>query len=162
MSYTEYRGFRFNPNTLSGQIKKLVLDNPNMTAVECAERLNTEDETKVKERYYITRTELKRKGWKAKAPKKPVEEPKVETVNDSPPILFETSEPESGVSDPFKVRLSMPESGLEIKVDNGAGMIATLKVSHEGLAVLKANSKNQNPRQLTWRVLGALCEHGLE
>ena len=81
--------------------------------------------------------------------------------SEMPQPVSKWAENPSSVDSSFKLKIAVPEGGLEVKLDGSAGIIGTLRVTLAGLAFVRANGKNPNPRIISWRVLDRLSEIGL-
>lgn len=64
--------------------------------------------------------------------------------------------------EPLRLRVELPEGGIEVKIADGARLIGTLHIDKYGFLLIKANYKKKDTiRQLSWKVLERLCEVGL-
>ncbi len=61
----------------------------------------------------------------------------------------------------FQVKMTVPSTGICLKLDNGAGMIGTLGISQTGLKFSSSNAKKRPARELPFEVFNSLMTSGL-
>lgn len=142
---TMYKGVRFVPGTKAGDIQRYLLDHPHASRVEVLEELGLEDSDTNRATVSSCKSRIKA------AKKRNVSyEDKAQNLpfNDAP-------------GEEFQVKMKLPEAGIQLKLENGAGMLCTITLTNEGLTVRKANSKMKDPRLLSWDILEKLSAVGL-
>lgn len=69
--------------------------------------------------------------------------------------------PEATEASMFQVKMTVPSTGICLKLDNGAGMIGTLGISQTGLKFSSSNAKKRPARELPFEVFNSLMTSGL-
>jgi hypothetical protein len=123
---------------LGASIREYITNHPNATTEEVMAATGA----KIKQQVYQQKTYMKMNST-----------PKRRAVEAHRPAAAISA---NGVPDPVNMEVSLPASGLRLKLKDGKKMVGTLAIGHHGIRFTPANGKKMPANQMPWRVLKAL------